>query len=54
MNFPKATLPDVIDERGNLVPGVTRVDIYVCEHFPDEFEFYAVQDVRVTFSGWSP
>ena len=47
MNFPKATLPMVMDETCALVPGITRVDLCRIQ-CPDEFELYAVQDVRVT------
>ncbi len=47
MNFPKATLPMVMDETCTLVPGITRADLCRIQ-CPDEFELYAVQDVRVT------
>ena len=46
LGFDKLSLPVVTDERGVLVPGITRMDI-VQERHPTQFEDYAKRDAEV-------
>ncbi len=46
LGFEKLSLPDVADERGVAVPGITRMDIVQDRH-PAEFEDYAKRDAEV-------
>lgn len=47
LGFDKLSLPDVIDERGVQIPGITRMDI-VKEQHPIQFEDYAKRDAEVS------
>ena len=42
----KLSLPDVVDEDGQAVPGITRMDIVQSEH-PDLFRAYAIRDAEI-------
>jgi hypothetical protein len=47
--FPKLSVPDVVDETGALVPGITRMDL-VRDRHPLEFEAYAIRDAEVALA----
>ena len=46
MGEPKLSVPDVLDERGTILPGIERMDL-VLEQHRDVFGEYAVQDARI-------
>jgi hypothetical protein len=46
MGEPKITVPDVLDEKGTILPGIERMDL-VLEQHRDVFEQYALQDARI-------
>jgi hypothetical protein len=49
LGFPKLSVPDVIDESGVLVPGITRMDL-VRDRHPSEFAAYAIRDAEVALA----
>lgn len=49
LGLEKLTVPDVRDETGALVPGITRMDL-VQTHYPEDFEVYARRDAEVVLS----
>lgn len=46
LGFPKLTVPDVEDENGAIVPGITRMDLVQARHRA-EFEAYAIRDAEI-------
>ena len=46
LGFPKLSVPDVIDEKGDTVAGITRMDLVSVQH-PDAFSAYAVRDAEI-------
>ena len=46
LGFPKLSVPDVIDEKGDTVAGITRMDLVAMQH-PDAFRAYAVRDAEI-------
>lgn len=46
LGFPKLTVPDVEDENGDIVPGITRMDL-VQARYRAEFEAYAIRDAEL-------
>jgi hypothetical protein len=51
LGFPKLSVPDVIDETGKPVKGITRMDL-VRERHPEEFDLYARRDSEVALAWW--
>ena len=46
LGFPKLTVPDVENENGDIVPGITRMDLVQARHH-EEFEAYAIRDAEL-------
>ena len=46
VGLPKLEVPDVVDEKGETVPGITRMDL-VHKHHPNAFIAYAMRDAEV-------
>ena len=47
IGLPKLDVPDVVNENGETVPGITRMDLVYARH-PTEFAAYAIRDAEVS------